>query len=360
MCFGMLRIHFIAVIISADRVRSPLAAGTFPDAMHVRNECPRSSLPFHVHLETTAFIESLQFPQDCRDPSRRFLIVEDYKNAGLGSAMYYFRACFGVALAEHRTLLPHNHTLFRFTKMWSRCTFEDALAVQSINTDYVMKWCNWAFPVVGMEGNVPVTITTGSKQYLWQAPSPLAHLGTFWWLIHGLGFLLQPIGTVQQRFLRRYSQLPHGYAAMHVRRGDKNLEAEPIPAELFIDELEDIVHQDGQIPLRIVTDEEEEVFQESAVAVASPRREARFLPCPSTLKSNISRVWNESDDRDVMLDLLFLENANPLAVALTSNFGFVGMARKIYRDLQMNRPGRVLLVNPCLALALGKVVLDSS
>jgi len=297
-----------------------------------------------------------QHPEDCRAANNTFLLVGDYDKGGMGSAMWFWRSCFAYALNSGRIMVPKSKKAKSYFEPWSACSVKDAQAVANTSahprapkpvkpsdTDTrrkaVIRTCDFNFAEF-------------IKDPVWlgkHAPTMFASEGPFWWFMHAAAYLARPSRARLRREVNSLQALsgPERFAALHVRRGDKSRESSPIPVEYFLQELDALLGERGgnlTQALRIVTDEEDEVFAEARNAV--PSHQVRYQILPPTKPANVSRFWKAGDDRDITEDLLRLQFAEPLVVAFSSNFGQVAMALKMALDMELRRPGHVVLIDP--------------
>ena len=115
-----------------------------------------------------------------------------------------------------------------------------------------------------------------------------------------------------------------------------------------------------EVELRVFTDEPNTIRGEMQVAAGLPHRRVRFRifingeEIDSLQESSIKRSWNainseqgDGERNDLAMLLMTMSSSDPIAVTLTSNLGWLVMAMKVYRDLEIGTSsGTLVAVNP--------------
>ena len=325
-----------------------------------------------LHMETVAQLLRSQFPQNCTFPDSRFVHIDKlYTRAGFGSGMIFYRSCLVLALESNRTLLPleGGTRLGSYLLPWSNCTLEDAEVVVANS---------------GRDAEEVVMTCDPTKHNRMGASNPPPSFRSFgdklWFDLHALGFLARPSDDMRSLFPVRNKTFVSNtnsnlLVGAHVRRGDKKNEAAPVPSEYYLSDLESALIRDissnekevqyindGQkeVELRVFTDEPNTIRGEMQVAAGLPHRRVRFRifingeEIDSLQESSIKRSWNainseqgDGERNDLAMLLMTMSSSDPIAVTLTSNLGWLVMAMKVYRDLEIGTSsGTLVAVNP--------------
>jgi hypothetical protein len=304
--------------------------------------------------QSKKFLYAHQFPSDCRNTDRSFLIAEDYTVSGFGSGCFFWRACLGLALEQNRILLIPRRTRGGFMHDVSNCSKEDALyVVESSGDPSKIETCRWnpELRASSIWGGRP------PKNTLFET------LGGFWWYVHSFSFLARPIKSVKSRIQHELSEKGK-CAVLQIRRTDKSIEADLFPTKHFVQSLEYVWKTDsgsglnvtGNRCIRLVTDDPDTVAREVEESLSNPTLSHVY----ARTKFAHSFHWTEGDGLFITEDLTQMQMGNPLVGTRSSNFGQLGMARKIAFDIETHAPSTLVYVDTGFNIHRHWAVPDSS
>ncbi|CAH1787663.1 unnamed protein product [Owenia fusiformis] len=233
-----------------------------PSVHQYQGKCAKeSSELFQLSFRLFQSIEAIMNPVDCS--KAKYLLCEwPFKDWGLGSMMHQISYCFSVALATNRVLLIRAQEKF-IPQSWDYYLLHPSIKCwdyQYTNYTFWYDLENFEKSNVQVVRLLLTTSRAASQNKTWPRPLPenLMKSSALWyklaqlhqsralWVVGQLmGYLIQPSLSFSQQLkdLKRAIGFIHPIIGVHIRRGDKITEAEPIPTYKYIERIEAYINQ---------------------------------------------------------------------------------------------------------------------
>ncbi|CAH1787662.1 unnamed protein product [Owenia fusiformis] len=235
-----------------------------PSVHHYQGECKDGSMSSQLSLRMFKSIETIMNPPDCS--KAKYLLCEwPFMAWGLGSMMHQISYCFSVALATNRVLLisaqwkfiPESwyyYLLQPSTKCWdfqyTNYTFWydlDNSSIEKSNVQVVRLILMTNALIKNKTRPRPLPENLMDSSALWNKLTQLHQSPALWVIGQLMGYLIQPSPSFSQQLedLKRAIGFVHPIIGVHIRRGDKITEADPIPTYKYIERIEAYINQLG-------------------------------------------------------------------------------------------------------------------